>query len=370
MTRLTNEQYRELTAEKVAAAEAVLTDEVADLVTGEDWRQFLDYQAKFYDLDAHNVLLVVAQHLSAYGQGRVPDPAPSYVAGFDTWKALGRHVERGQHGYTILVPRRAARWDAHDAPGRPQAIRRDETPGAGEVEAQAAARRRWRPETVFARSQTAGREVAEPARPRLGPGDAPVGLKEAVAELIEAQGWKVTTVFDASSLDGADSRTYYGGQFIDVRADLDDAALVKTLVHQAAHVLLHGGTPGRYLSQTVKEVEADSVAYVVAAAHAMPTDGYRFPEVARWAGEQGDPAHKDRAVRDTQARISRAAQAIIAASPAEHGPGSKPPGADLALAAMRQIDQEAAARKAELLDRMAGRDEMPAPPRVDGPEVA
>jgi hypothetical protein len=190
-------------------------------------------------------------------------------------------------------------------------------------------------------------------------------LGEAVLQLIEARGWKVTTVPDATGVDGADSRTYYGGRFINLRADLDEAAMVKTLIHQAAHVLVHGGPPGRYLPQAVKEVEADSVAYVVAAAHAMPTDGYRFPDVADWAG---DEAHK--AVRDTQARISRAAQAIIAASPAEHEPGSKPPGADLALAALRQIDQEAAARRAELLDRMAGRDEMPAPVGADGPEVA
>ena len=365
MTKLTKEQYRELAAEKVAAAEAVLRDEVAGLVTGEDWRRFLDHQAKFHDLDAHNVLLVVAQHRSAYEQGRVPDPAPSYVAGFDTWKALGRHVERGQHGYTTLAPRRATRWDPLGALARPQAVRGGERPDAGETEAQAPARREARPETVFALSQTAGREVVEPARPTLSPGDAPPGLGEAVQHLIEARGWKVTAVPDATWVDGADSRTYYGGRFINVRADLDDAAMVKTLIHQAAHVLVHGGPPGRYLPQAVKEVEADSVAYVVAAAHAMPTDRYRFPEVAGWAGEKAD-----KTVRETQARISRAAQAIIAASPAEHEPGSKPPGADLALAAMRQIDQEAAARRAELLDRMADSYEMPAPAGANGPEVA
>ena len=370
MTRLTKEQYRELTAARVAAAEAVLATEVAGLVTGEDWRQFLDYQAKLHDLDADNVLLVVAQHRSANEQGRVPDPVPSYVAGFDTWKALGRHVERGQHGYTTLAPLGGSRRDTHDVTGGPLVVRRGEPRDAGETEAQAATRRGERPETVFALSQTAGRDLAEPARPRLSPGVAPPGLGEAVLHLIEARGWKVTTVPDATGVDGADSRTYYGGRFINVRADLDESAMVKTLIHQATHVLVHGGPPGRYVPQAVKEIEADSVAYVVAAAHAMPTDDYRFPDVARWAGEEADPAHKDRAVRDTQARISRAAQAIIAASPAEHGPGSRPPGADLSLAALRQIDQEAAARRAELLDRMAGRAEIPPLAGAGGPEVA
>ena len=40
----------------------------------------------------------------------------------------------------------------------------------------------------------------------------------------------------------------------------------------------------------LKEVEAESVAYVVASVHGMPTDEYSFPYVAGWAGEDADKA--------------------------------------------------------------------------------
>src|SRR6202011_2857938 len=49
---------------------------------------------------------------------------------------------------------------------------------------------------------------------------------------------------------------------------------------EAAHVVLHKGPPGQYLPRAVKEVEAESVAYVVASVHGMATDGYSFPYVA------------------------------------------------------------------------------------------
>jgi hypothetical protein len=69
----------------------------------------------------------------------------------------------------------------------------------------------------------------------------------------------------------------------------------------------------------------------------MPTDEYSFPYVAGWAG-----ADADQAIRGTQARVNAAAQAIIAASPAEHMGGAKPPGAELTMAQMRRLDGEAA----------------------------
>ena len=108
---------------------------------------------------------------------------------------------------------------------------------------------------------------------------------------------------------------------------------------EAAHVLLHEVPPGRYLPRHVKEVEAESVAYVVSSVHGMDTDGYSFPYVAAWAGERGA-----RAVNETQARVAQAAKAIIALSPAEHALGGKPPGVDLAIEMVRQYEQAGGVR--------------------------
>ncbi len=366
MAKLTKEEYREQAAVKVAAAQELLAAEVAALVTGDDWRRFLDSQARLHDCEADDVMLIVAQHAQAYQEGRVPEPIPTYVAGFDTWAALGRHVTRGQHGYTTLAPIHSTRREARDAEGSMRVLRRGEAPGVGETETRAPVLSGFRPATVFDASQTTGRELPEAPHPRLLDGEAPPGLGAAVLGLIEDSGWKVTTVPDATWAGGADSRTFYGGKFITIRRDMDDSTMVRTLVSGAAHVLLHGGPPGRYLPQPVKEVEAASVAYVVASVHGMTSDDYDFPYIAGWAGED-----TDRAIRATQARVAAAAQAIIAVSPAEHETGSKPVGTDLAVVAMRERLQESAQREVELRSRLAGRtDEGMPPPAHDGPAVA
>lgn len=366
MAKLTKDEYREQAAAKVAAAQALLAAEVAALVTGDDWRRFLDAQAHLYDYSATNVMLIFAQQQQAYEEGRVIEPTPGYVADFDTWAALGRHIERGQHGYTILKPLRSTRREAKDAEGNVRVLLRGEAPGAGETETRRTVLSGFRPETVFDASQTSGAALPEAPYPRVVDGQAPPGLGAAVLHLIEEHGWKVTTVPDATWIEGADSRVYYGGKFITIRDDLDDAATVTTLIQGAAHVVLHEGRPGRYLPAPVKEVEAQSVAYVVASVHGMSTDAYDFPYIATWAGED-----MDRAIGSTQARVASAAQAIIAASPAEHEAGSTPPGTDLAVATARQQRQEEADRSAELRSRLAGQSDEPAPPAYpDGPELA
>jgi hypothetical protein len=366
MAKLTNEQYEEVAAVKVAATEEVLTAERAALGTGDDWRRFLDCQAKLYDYGADDVTLIFAQHAQAHEEGRVPEATPSYVAGFDTWRALGRHVERGQHGYTISAPVRSTDRGARDVEGSARVSLRGEVPSAEETTTTKPVLSGLRPETVFDASQTTGRELPDAPHPKLRAGEAPPGLEVAVLALLDERGWKVTTVPDAASLGGADSRTYYRGKSITIRDDMDDAARVKTLIEGTAHVLLHGGPPGRYLPPPQKVVEAESVAYVVASVHGMATDASTFPSVAGWAGE-----HADRAIRATQARISSAAQTIIAVSPAEHETGSKPVGTVLAVAAMRQVDQENTSHLAELRSRMAHASEEAVPVATyAGPEVA
>ena len=61
--------------------------------------------------------------------------------------------------------------------------------------------------------------------------------------------------------------------------------MVKTLIHEAAHAILHAGRRA-CSSPPRKEVEAESVAFVVAS---RPWDGdrrsYSFPYVAGWAGD-------------------------------------------------------------------------------------
>ena len=64
--------------------------------------------------------------------------------------------------------------------------------------------------------------------------------------------------------------------------------------------------PGATTAQCrgVREVEAESVAYLVAAAHGLPTDDYTFAYVTGWAAgvDRNEP---EKVVRDTGARVQR-----------------------------------------------------------------
>ena len=75
---------------------------------------------------------------------------------------------------------------------------------------------------------------------------------------------------------------------------------------EAGHVLLHGSEPGRGLPRPVKEVEAESVAFVAGSACGLRSDLYSFPYVAAWAG--ADPAA---VLAATASRVAAAADRIV-----------------------------------------------------------
>jgi hypothetical protein len=316
----------------------MLEAEVARLVSSEDWVRFLAFQARLHRYSAGNSQLIVAQHRARFEAGLVPSPEPSFVAGFKTWEALGRRVEKGQHGYAILAPVRSRVQTAIDTDGNRRLLHRGDEPAPAEGVESRPVLRGWKVEHVWDATQTIGRPLPEAPRPQLLQGEAPNGLFDAVAKLVEGEGFTVGSVPDAAAIDGANGRTDWAERTVVVRSDMDRAAQAKTLVHEAAHVLLHAGPPGHFLPRPLKEVEAESVAFIVAAAHGMRTDDYSFPYIATWAGGEGP-----KAVAATQVRVAQAASAIIAVSPAEHSGGGPVPGADLALQAAREARHAPAA---------------------------
>jgi hypothetical protein len=317
-----------------------LADEVAALQSGDDRQRYLAFQARLHTYSPNNVMLIIAQHALAYREGQVGVPEPTYVAGFNTWRALGRSVDKGQHGYAVLAPCRYERQIAVDSDGNARRLAGGESPGDGETIERRNVLAGFRIEHVFDVSQTSGAEVPEPVRPQLLEGQAPQGLGSSVLAVIEDADYRVDTVTSAAAIGGANGQTDWRQKIVLVRSDMDEAAMVKTLIHEAAHVLLHTNPPGMYLPRPLKEVEAESVAYVVASTHGMATGDYSFPYVASWAGEAGA-----KAVQATQLRVAKAARQIIESSSAPHSGGGRVPGVEVAISAAR-------ARRAELDARL------------------
>ena len=92
----------------------------------------------------------------------------------------------------------------------------------------------------------------------------------------------------------ANGITNYQTRTVTVRDEVDDLQATKTLLHELSHALLHDPSFFKDGVSTAfcrgdAEVEAESVAYLVAAAQGMSTDDYSFPYIAGWIGRR-DPA--------------------------------------------------------------------------------
>lgn len=308
-------------AERIEAAQAVLAGAVADIRDGAAWKRFLGFQSTLHWYSANNVLLIAVQHNALYEQGRVATALPTYVASYRKWQELGRQVGRGQTGLAIIAPMRGTRREAVDADGNLRPLRTGDELAPGETQTKTSYMRGFTVEKVFSAEQTTGEPLPEPPSPKLLEGESPRGLGEAVLKLIESKGYTVTTVPSAEFIQGANGVTTWPEKSVQLREDMDDAAMVKTLIHEAAHVLLHdpaADTEGAARPRGHQEVEAESVAYVVANVHGMPTDDYSFAYVAGWAVDD-----HDKVIAKTAQRVARVAKDIIAVSPAEQTHGGR-----------------------------------------------
>jgi len=310
---------------KLDALHERLAVTVEQLVSGDDWRRALEFAARFRSRSFGNSLLICAQHVDAYEKGRVPAPDPSYVAGFKQWQSLGRQVTNGQQGYMIFAPvtGRFASSTPQDA-GSWRRLGRFEKPKAGEV-----VRSRMvgaKPAYVWDVSQTTGDPIPERPVPRLLEGGAPAGLWEGLSALVEADGYRVLRVEREGLIGGANGLTDFAARTVAMRTNMDPAAQVKTLAHELGHVRLHGpDNPDWAGHRGIGEVEAESVALMIGAAHGMDTSSYSVSYVAGWAGtvEDKEPAE---VVQATGERVRKTAAAILDAMDTMQLGAGDPPG--------------------------------------------
>ena len=219
-------------------------------------------------------------------------------------------MEKGQPGYQILAPVTGRFASANPADAESwRRLGKGEKPRAGEV-----VRSKMvgvRPAYVWDASQTSGDPIPEPPAPNLLEGEAPAGLWDGLSEQVEAAGFAVLRVPHAGMIDGANGMTDYSANTVAVREDMDPAAQVKTLAHELGHVLLHGPDQEEARQHRgIGEVEAESVALMVGAAHGMDTSGYTIPYVSTWAARV-DGKEPVEVVKATGERVRKTALAIL-----------------------------------------------------------
>ena len=87
---------------------------------------------------------------------------------------------------------------------------------------------------------------------------------------------------------GRDAKGYYHQteKYIAVKEGMSNAQTMKTGVHEVSHALLHDrevmDAEGVLKDQTTKEVEAESIAYIVCNHFGLDTSEYSFTYIASW----------------------------------------------------------------------------------------
>lgn len=290
--------------DRLAAIHTQLLEQVQRLSSSEQWQAMLTVAARFHTYSPNNVLLITAQR-----------PDATRVAGYRAWTQLGRQVRKGEHGIAILAPmlRRG------DPDSREHSAEQPLKEG-GEVRRVLAG---FRVTHVFDVSQTDG-----PDLPTIGPtlleGASPLGLWSDLCDQVEARGYQLEYV----DLGDANGCTVYPTQTVQLHPERSGLQRTKTVAHELAHIDLHapdvrpeGLTRGR------AEVEAESVAYVVTAAHGLATEDYSVPYVTGWADGNSE------LVAQTATRVLTTARVILhSAAPPRPGPDPAP-GLDRPLAA-------------------------------------
>ncbi|MCY1655722.1 ArdC-like ssDNA-binding domain-containing protein [Dietzia sp. SL131] len=278
------EAAREARAAKVEQMHNELTAAVNALAESGQWQRWLDFLGSFHQYSLNNTLLI-----------QVQCPHASKVAGFKAWQAKGRQVRKGETAIRIF--------------GKPFRIVSETDEATGEKTRRAV---KCPPPvvSVFDISQTDPIEgVEQPTAPVAQlQGDDPADLFERIAAWMTGQGWTVTREQIPGEVNGF--CTIDGSRRIVVDADLSDAHAAKTAIHEAAHAILHtdeGGKGTTEPDQATCELEAESVAYVVAGLHGLDTSDYSVGYVASWSGGEAER------IKATAIRVQEAVHLIAEA---------------------------------------------------------
>ena len=229
------------------AALELLHRGVSDLMTSEGWREALTFRRRFHAYSFFNTCLILAQK-----------PDATLVAGYRTWQKSNRFVCKGEKAIRILAP--MLRRDPDDP---------DEKVLVG-----------FKSVPVFDVSQTDGEPLPKREPPKQLE-DTPKDLgkvkdfAERLTRFCETQGATVRFGFEHPSALGVWRPTQ---REIAIRGDLSATQSLKTLVHEAAHMLLHTGADERRSA----ELEAESAAYLVCHAVGIDSSSYSFHYLATW----------------------------------------------------------------------------------------
>lgn len=276
--KMSKEDENKKRQETIDKAIETMNKGIYEYLDSDRFKTLLDTMSKFHDYSLNNTLLILEQN-----------PRATQLAGYNKWQQdFNRQVKRGEKGLMIWMPVEIKVKENHyvlDENGN--RILGDD--GKFKREEVVVKKRTFKIGYTFDVSQTEqieGKEVIELSPVKELEGDVKdyPTLTKAMMEIspvpIKIEAFKASAKGCYNSLTNE----------IKIQPDMSEAQTIKTMIHEIAHSIVHSDENLNQLKQkdnvefskNEKEVQAESIAYIVSSHLGIDTSDYSFPYVATW----------------------------------------------------------------------------------------
>ena len=271
-TKNSEQTISQLVANKDTKALAEhLKEGMKNYLDSEQFKSFLDTMSKFHNYSLNNIHLLKMQN-----------PNVSRVASFNKWKTdFERTVKKGSKALKIWIP--------YQVKTKISANQNELSfsPSENEMEEKEVTVTRFKLGNVFDISQTEGKELPKAINELTGSvKDYEDLYRAAKAVSMDNQ---VSISFEDIKRESANG--YYSpdeNRIVISKGLKGQEHILKTIFHEMAHSDLHRGTNAQYGDDQYRkqELQAESVAYVVANHFGFDTSSYSFGYLAIWAKDK------------------------------------------------------------------------------------
>ena len=283
------------TKQELIAANIKLLIEQLEAGHSDALTNYLTAMSRFHNYSFGNVLEIARQM-----------PTATRVAGFWAWKNLGRSVNAGAKGIRILAPMVGVRRKK-DKEAEKDITKQNERVLLG-----------FRNAYVFDVSQTNGVDLPNPHEVTGDPGE----NIDRLAAFLKGQG--IQLVYNPKIAPALG--TSYGGR-IAILPGQSKAEEFSTLVHEAAHEMLHKAERRTATTKTIRELEAESVAFVVGKAVGLVNDSASADYIQLYQGNASLLAESLEVIQQTASVILSALEPPMEANVSDLNDTEMPQGA-------------------------------------------
>lgn len=276
-------------SDKVKELTEQLEKGVDEIFQTEEYKKFLDMCANLPRYSVNNQILIYNQ---THGKATM-------VQSFTNWKKLGRHIKKGSKAIKILAPsfhKTSVTVKKFGKDGRPLTDKQGNEI-TEEVESKYTT---FFVVNTFDISQTEGDALPDLMKVHELTGEVE-NYNELFDKLVALSPVPVKIEDTGSSAKG-----YFNmaENIIVIKEGMSQVHTIKTLVHELTHSLLH--SKESKITRGQKEIEAESVAYIVTKYLGIDTSDYSFGYVAGWSSSK---EHEQ--LKESLKTISKTAKEII-----------------------------------------------------------